>query len=187
MPDPARTDADIHIHGHGAEAAAAEQGGSMKTFVSGHRAGLGVLGVGSLAGLFLSLAIPSTSTLIEVALLALALFGFGALLGSPYWRIIYRESPLRRAISGETELDERELALRDRANGLAYILFAAANMVALSFALPLVRLDRIVLSADTLMAAMIPYAAFAFALPVILVEWFEPSGERAPPMEEDEE
>ena len=90
-------------------------------------------------------------------------------------------------LGGETELDERELALRDRANGLAYILFAAANMVALSFALPLVRLDRIVLSADTLMAAMIPYAAFAFALPVILVEWFEPSGERAPPMEEDEE
>ena len=50
-----------------------------------------------LTALFVTLAFPETPLWLELVLVALAALGFYAIAGSPYWRIVYRESPLRRA------------------------------------------------------------------------------------------
>jgi hypothetical protein len=149
----------------------------MTTLISRHRAVLGLAGVAALAGLFFSLAFPATTTAIELLLLAVAILGLYAIVGSPYWSIVYRESPLKRAMTGVSDLDERELALRDRAAGLTYFLFTTINVVALALCWILVGLDKIDLRAPVLQAAIFPYAWFAVTLPVLMMEWFEPSGD----------
>jgi hypothetical protein len=160
----------------------------MKDWIAGHRALLGLLGLAALIGLFGSLALAATSAIAEVALLLVALAGLAALVGSPYWKIVYKESPLRRAVTGITDLDERELELRDRANGLAYFLFATVNIVLLALAPPLLRLNQVALDIHALQLALVPYALFATALPVILLEAFEPSASAGrDPLDEEEE
>ena len=159
----------------------------MKHWIAGHRALLGLIGLAAWIGLFASLALPGVSTAAEIALLLLALAGLGALVGSPYWRIVYRESPLRRAATGVTDLDERELELRDRAHGLTYFLFATINILLLALGWTLLHINRASLGADMLQAAIIPYGTFAAALPVVLIEWFEPSGPAPAELDEEEE
>jgi hypothetical protein len=148
----------------------------MRQFVAGHRAMLGIVGLAALVLLFASMAFPDPAYAIEIPLLVAALIGIGGLVGSPYWKLIYKESPLRRAVTGITDLDERELALRDRANGLTYFLFATVNILLLCVGWVLVHHAHLVIDEHGLQAAVIPYAWFAVALPVILLEWFEPSG-----------
>lgn len=148
----------------------------MSHWISGHRAMLGIAGLLAFAALFASLAFPDAATAVEMALAVIALLGLGALIRSPYWKIVYREAPLRSAGGGPTDLDEREHALRDRGHGLAYYLFVTVNIVLLALGWTLLRLGRIEIDADMLQAALFPYGAFAIALPVILLEWFQPSG-----------
>ena len=148
----------------------------MKRFIGEHRAMLGVIGVAALAGLFASLRSSPGYTPLDLGLLVLTLLGALALVGSPYWKILYRESPLRRPVMGRTDLDERELALRDRAAGLTYSLFAAFNMLVLFAAAEMIDRDLITLDDGVLYHVFVPYAWFAASLPVIVLEWFEPSG-----------
>jgi hypothetical protein len=159
----------------------------MRRFVAGHRAMLGIAGITALALLFASMVFPDPPDAIEIPLLLVALIGIGSLVGSPYWKTVYRESPLRRAVTGITDLDERELALRDRANGLTYFLFATVNIVLLCLGWVLVHLKHLTIDEYGLQGAIIPYGWFAVALPVILLEWFEPSGATTadPEFEED--
>ena len=158
----------------------------MRVFVTGHRALLGICGLIGLIALFVSLAVPTTPTALELALAVIAFAGLGALVGSPYWKIVYREAPLR-STSGISDLDEREHALRDRGHGLAYYLFVVFNILLLSLAWVLVGLGKIQLDGDKLRAAIIPYTFFAASLPVILLEWFQPSGPAPAGLELDEE
>jgi hypothetical protein len=146
----------------------------MTSLISGHRSTLGALGVLAFAVVFATPAL-GLPTAAELAILAVALLGLCALVGSPYWEVMYRESPLRRAVSDVTDLDERELALRDRANGLTYYLFATFNIVAIAFCWGAARFHWLVLDPQALMIAIVPYACFAVCLPVIMLEWFEPS------------
>jgi hypothetical protein len=146
----------------------------------------GLVGLVALALLFVVLAFPAVKTLVELVLVAMAAVGIYAIVGSPYWSIVYRESPLRRAVSGISDLDERELALRDRANGLTYYIFATANVVIIAFCLSGVKWNWFVLDEDVLLAALLPYGWFAVTLPVIMLEWFEPSGAAPDPVEEKE-
>ena len=157
----------------------------MKHWIAGHRALLGLFGLAAWIGLFASLAMY-TSTAVEIALLVMANAGLGALIGSPYWKIVYRESPLRRATSGVTDLDERELELRDRAHGLAYFLFVTVNIVLLALVSALLHFDRLSGDLAALQAVFLPYCTFAVTLPVILLEWFEPSGAEEPELDEEE-
>ncbi|QAY77784.1 hypothetical protein [Sphingosinicella sp. BN140058] len=122
---------------------------------------------------------------VNLLLILVALAGASALLTSPYLSILYREAPLKRAITGESELDEREVALRDRAAGMTYYLFATVNLVGLAAVGLLLKAGAIVLDGDLLLRWMPPYAAFAFALPVLTLEWFEPSSLWARSVEED--
>ena len=123
----------------------------------------------------------------SVLMLIVVFAGGWALFTSPYFGILHRESPLRRAVTGVTELDERELALRDRASGLTYYLFVLLNMVAIGVTALAVDQQWILLDGDTLMKAFIPYSYFATALPVLTLEWFEPSSLWAAPIDEEEE
>ena len=159
----------------------------MRQFVAGHRALLGILGVAALVLLCAALAFAEAPRALEAALLLAAAFGLGALVGSPYWKVVYRESPLRRAVTGATDLDERELALRDRANGLTYFLFATVNIVLLAAGAALLGVNHLAIGAHGLQAAIVPYAGFAVTLPVILLEWFEPSGPADVDLVEEEE
>ena len=77
--------------------------------------------------------------------------------------------------------------MRDRAHGLTYMLFATSNLVALALCWVLVDLDKLTLEADALQASLFPYAWFALTLPVIMLEWFEPSGAAAVEIGEEEE
>ena len=148
----------------------------MKRFIGEHRAVLGLIGVAALAGLFASLRLSPGYTGLDLGLLVLAVLGVLALVGSPYWKILYRESPLRRTVSGRTDLDERELALRDRAGGLTYSLFAAFNLLVLFAAAEMTDRDLITLDDGVLYHFFVPYGWFAASLPVMVLEWFEPSG-----------
>jgi hypothetical protein len=159
----------------------------MINWVAAHRAILGIFGLAAFTGLFVSLACPDTPTWLEAVLLVAALLGLAALLRSPYWKIVYREAPLRSAAGGPTDLDEREHALRDRGHGLAYYLFFVVNILLLALCWFLVRLGRIEIGADALQRALIPYGFFAISLPVILLEWFQPSGAATAEPELDEE
>lgn len=158
----------------------------MKTLISGHRALFGIASVLFLTLLFATLAVPAASTALEIAFVVLAALGVYGIVGSPYWPIIYREAPLKRAMTGVSDLDERELALRDRAAGLTYNLFAAANIIGLALAMSAIRWRWIAVDAGSLAAALAPYCWFAFTLPVIMLEWFEPSGTWAGPVDEEE-
>jgi hypothetical protein len=148
----------------------------MKRFIGEHRAVLGFIGVAAFAGLFASFRASPGYTPLDLGLLVLALLGAVAIGGSPYWKILYRESPLRRPVMGRTDLDERELALRDRAAGLTYSLYAAFNLLVLFAAAELTARDVITLDDGVLYHFFVPYAWFALLLPVIVLEWFEPSG-----------
>ena len=159
----------------------------MRVFVTGHRALLGICGLIALIALFVSLAGPTTPTARELALAVIAFAGLGALVGSPYWKIVYREAPLRAAAGLPSDLDEREHGLRDRAHGLSYHLFATINVLLLALAWVLLDLGKIQLDGDKLRAAIIPYTFFAASLPVILLEWFQPSGPAPAGLELDEE
>lgn len=154
-------------------------------FLARHRATLGTVGVIALTSLFVTLAFPQTPVALEAALFAAAFIGLWAIARSPYWKVIYKESPLRRAVTGMTDLDERELALRDRANGLTYYLFATVNLVIIAACSALMQLGKLALDGDMLQAAIFPYAFFAATLPVIMLEWFEPSYLWSDPVEDE--
>ena len=159
----------------------------MTAIFSRHRAACGIAGLIAFAALFVSLRWPATPTAVELVLAAIAAIGLYGIVRSPYWSIVYREAPLRRASTGATDLDERELAVRDRAHGLTYYLFAAFNIVAIALLWMLLRIDQLVLDENVLQAALFPYAFFAVSLPVIMLEWFDPSGDRPPADEEEAE
>jgi hypothetical protein len=159
----------------------------MSHFIARHRAMLGIFGVAALAALFVAFAFPETPAALEAVLAVTAVAGLGGLVSSPYWKIVYREAPLRSAAGGPTDLDEREHALRDRGHGLAYYLFFTFNMLLLALCWFLVRLGQIEIGADALQRALIPYGFFAISLPVILLEWFQPSGPAAAEADLDEE
>jgi hypothetical protein len=153
----------------------------MKTLIARHRAEVGIL---ALIAVILLHALPEDTAdrwgdvamaTLDLLLILVAIAGAWAVLTSPYMSILYREAPLKRAMTGVSDLDERELALRDRANGMTYYLFAAINMLALMIAAALLQLGWIELEGEVLRDVMLPYAYFAIGLPVLVLEWFEPS------------
>jgi hypothetical protein len=165
----------------------------MKSFIASHRAGLGVA---ALIALPLYLWLPEDTgdawgdvamAVTDVAMIAIVILGGYALFTSPYLGILYREAPLRRATTGVTDLDERELALRDRAAGLTYNLFAAANVTLLFGTAIALRMGLFTLDGRMLTEAVIPYAFFSTTLPVLMLEWFEPSLWYVQPALEEEE
>jgi hypothetical protein len=165
----------------------------MSNLIGRHRA---AAGIAAFAALIFFYVLPEETgdawgdvamASLDVLLILVTIAGAWALLSSPYFRILHRESPLRRAVTGTTDLDERELALRDRASGLTYYLFVLFNMVAICVAALALDQDWIALDGATLMRAFIPYAYFALALPVLTLEWFEPSALWAAPIEEEED
>ena len=165
----------------------------MRNLIARHRA---AAGISAFVALILFHVLPEDTgdergdvamASLDVLLILAAIAGAWALLTSPYFAILHRESPLRRAVTGTTELDERELALRDRASGLTYYLFVVINMLLVCAAALAIDRGWIVPSGDALMRAFIPYAYFALALPVLTLEWFEPSGLWAAPVDEEEE
>jgi hypothetical protein len=158
----------------------------MSNWAAGRRAILGVFGLAALTAAFAAFACANAPAWLEIALAAAALLGLGALVGSPYWKIVYREAPLRSAAGGPTDLDEREHALRDRGHGLAYYLFVVVNILLLALCWMLVRIGQLAIGPDLLQAVFFPYAAFAISLPVILLEYFQPSGP-APAGADDED
>ena len=151
----------------------------MKRIVAEHRSVLGLVGTVALAGLSASLTLSRGYTWLDGVLLVVTVAGLAALVGSPYWKIFHRESPLRRAVTGRTDLDERELALRDRASGLTYSMFAAFNLLILFALAELIGRGLVTIDASLLYHAFVPYAWLAVSLPVIVLEWFEPSGHAA--------
>jgi hypothetical protein len=164
----------------------------MTRLVARHRAAAGIF---ALVAILLLCSLPEApgsagsgiaAIALDVLLVVIAAVGGGAILTSPYHAILYRESPLRRAVSGVSELDERELALRDRASGLTYCLFVLFNMILICAAAFAADRGWIVLDASTLLRALIPYACLASALPVLTLEWFEPSSLWAEPIEEED-
>lgn len=162
----------------------------MTVFFARHRATLGLVSVIVLPAFF---ALPAewpaseSGYWISRTIPALLWVACGAAIwSSPYWKIIYREAPLRRALTGVSDLDERELALRDRANGLTYYLFLVANLLLLLGGGIAADAGWIALSGDTLTGGIMPYAYFAITLPVIMLEWFEPSGPAAEPLEDEQ-
>ena len=164
----------------------------MKNLIARHRAATGILALVAIV-LFHALPEETGNAWGDVAmatldlLLLVAIAGGWALLTSPYMSILHREAPLKRAITGVSELDERELALRDRANGMTYYLFATVHLVALVGLGLLLKYEAVVLEGEVLLDLMLPYAYFAIGLPVIMLEWFEPSSLWALPVEDEEE
>lgn len=156
----------------------------MKHLVAGHRAAFGIVGSLAVVLLFIAAIQPAPSIATEIMLFVVACVGLNAIQASPYWRVVYRESPLRRAATGETDLDERELGLRDRAAGLTYFLMMTLTMLAFGLLGIGVGAHWWRLSGSGVIALILPYALVAIALPVIMIEWFEPSG-AAPPADED--
>ena len=162
----------------------------MKRFFTHHRAALGLLGF---LALLVDAALPDPEgafaiwDIAHMALILAMVVGAAAILTSPYWKILYAEAPLRRAMTGVSDLDERELALRDRANGLTYYLFATANVLlilGLAFGMKAGLLTAP--AADLLLAAVMPYVFFAIGLPVFMLEWFEPSAPAGDAIGEEE-
>jgi hypothetical protein len=165
----------------------------MTKLIARHRAAAGIC---AFVALILFHALPEETgdkwgdvviATFDVLTILVVIAGGWALLSSPYFEILHRESPLKRAVTGGTDLDERELALRDRASGLTYYLFVLLNMIVIGGAALATNRHWIVLDADTLMRAFIPYAYLGLALPVLTLEWFEPSSLWAAPIEEEEE
>jgi len=156
----------------------------MIAFVSRHRAAFGLLSVLAFAALPVFSEWPVVAI---VAVAALFFIGLLGLAGSPYRAILYREGPLQRAMTGVTDLDEREAALRDRANGLTYFLFVVVNLLLIGAAALAARAGWRGLDGDFLTRALISYTYFAVALPVIMLEWFEPSDLWAQPANDEEE
>ena len=165
----------------------------MRTFIASHRAGLGLAAFPALAFYF---AFPEATgdpwgdvlaAVTRVVAIGVVIVGGYALFTSPYARILFREAPLRRATTGGTDLDERELALRDRAAGLTYNVFAAANMTLLFGTAIVLRFGELTIDGRTLTEAIVPYAFFSMTLPVLMLEWFEPSLWHVQPELEDEE
>lgn len=163
----------------------------MKTPFSRHRAALGLVSVAATPVFFaLPTEWPASESGFWMSRLILTLIWLicgAGIMGSPYWKIVYREAPLKRAITGVSNLDERELALRDRANGLTYYLFAVANMLLIVGVGIAVDLGWLVLNTSLMLGAVIPYFYFAISLPVIMLEWFEPSDDAPHPVEEEEQ
>src|SRR3712207_1626405 len=98
----------------------------MRNLIARHRA---AIGIAALIALGLFYALPEETgnvwgdvamATIDVLLWLVVIGGAYAMFTSPYMSILYREAPLKRAATGVSELDERELALRDRANGMTY-------------------------------------------------------------------
>jgi hypothetical protein len=162
----------------------------MTTIFSSHRAGWGLAAIAAMALFFVQPSgWPESEAgfwLSRALLAALWLAGQVAIAGSPYWKIFYREAPLKRAITGVSDLDERELALRDRANGLTYYLLVVLSLLLLLGAGAAADIGWVELSGDTLIRAILPYALLALTLPVIMLEWFEPSGDRPAPADEED-
>ena len=165
----------------------------MKSFIASHRAGLGVAALIALPFYFW---LPEDTgnawgdvamAVLDVVMIGIIGLGGYALYASPYFGILYREAPLRRATTGVTDLDERELALRDRAAGLTYYLFAAANITLLFGTAVALRIGSVTLDGQMLTEALIPYAFFSTTLPVLMLEWFEPSIWYVQPALEEEE
>ena len=157
----------------------------MKTFIASHRAGLGVAALIALPFFFLlpddtGNAWGDVATAVgRVIAIGIASLGGYALYTSPYMGTLFREAPLQRAMTGKTALDERELLLRDRAAGLTYNLFAVFNMMVLFVAAIVLDIGNFAVDGDALgdvlIRAVIPYAFFSSTLPVLMLEWFEPS------------
>ena len=164
----------------------------MKTLIARHRAAASIL---ALIAIILFYVLPGetggswgdgAATTVDVLMILVALAAGWAVVTSPYLPIVYREAPLKRAVTGISNLDERELALRDRANGMTYYVFGTLNLIALVALGVLLERGAIVLQGRTLLEMVVPYACFAFALPVVMLEWFEPSSLWAQPIEEEE-
>ena len=169
----------------------------MKIFIASHRAGLGVA---ALAALPIYFALPEdtgyawgdvATAFGRVLAIGVAVLGGYALYTSPYMGTLFREAPLQRAMTGTTALDERELLLRDRAAGLTYNLFAVFNMMVLLVAAIVLDIGNFAIDGDALgdvlIRAVIPYAFFSSTLPVLMLEWFEPSAWFAGDEIEDDE
>lgn len=163
----------------------------MTTFFSRHRAVFGLVSVAVTLLFFAQPAEwPASETGFWMSRLTLGAIWLGcgaAIWSSPYWKIVYREAPLKRALTGISDLDERELALRDRAHGLTYYLFVVANMLLILGAGIAADNGWIQLNGGMLIGTLFPYLYFAVSLPVILLEWFEPSGEMPAPIEDETE
>jgi len=159
------------------------------TLLGSHRAAAGAT---SVAAITLLLSLPSGWPeadswywLSRAGLASLWLAGLMVLAASPYWKIVYREAPLRQAMTGASDLDERELGLRDRAAGLTYSLLVATSLLLMFIGGLALDAGWIALDGNSLNRAIIPYAFFATCLPIIMMEWFEPSGP-APYVPEDD-
>jgi hypothetical protein len=165
----------------------------MRTLIARHRAATGIVAFAAIA-LFYTLPEETgdpwgdvAMATLDVLLLGLVILGAWAMFTSPYMSILHREAPLKRAMTGVSELDERELALRDRAAGMTYYLFATFNLLAVIVLGLLLKYDAIVLEGDVLLDVMLPYAYFCLFLPVLMLEWFEPSSLWVVPVAEEEE
>lgn len=165
----------------------------MKTFIASRRAGLGLAGLLALL-LYYFLHVESgdswgdlTLSALNVLMIGLAILGGYALATSPYVNILYRSVRPGRATSAAARLDERELALRDRAAGLTYYLFAALNLLLFVGAAIAWEIGLITLEADMLLKAAIPYAYLALSLPVLMLEWSKPSQFHVHPELEEED
>ncbi|TFI57965.1 hypothetical protein E2493_12270 [Sphingomonas parva] len=165
----------------------------MTRMIARHRAAAGIL---ALLALVLFYTLPEETgdawgdvamATLDVLMLLVVIAGGWALFTSPYFNILHRESPLRRAATGITDLDERELALRDRASGLTYNLFVVLNMIAIGALALAIEQAWVVLDGDMLMKAFIPYSYVSLFLPVLTLEWFEPSSLWATPIDDEEE
>ena len=163
----------------------------MNALFRHHRPAWGLAGLAAFTAL---LVLPDAPSLSEPAVLAIqsvlgALFIGGTLVlhASPYTRIVYGEAPLKRAMTGVSDLDERELALRDRANGLTYNLFVTVTLLLIMAAVVALDAEWLTIDGRFLLGAFFPYALFAFDLPVLMLEWFEPSHLWAQPIELEED
>jgi hypothetical protein len=165
----------------------------MRNLIARHRAAIGIV---ALVAIVLFYALPEETgdpwgdvamATLDVLLLLLVILGAWALFKSPYMSILHREAPLKRAMTGDTELDEREAALRDRAAGMTYYLFASVNLLAIIALGLLLKYEAIELRGNVLLEVMLPYAYFSLLLPVGMLEWFEPSSLWVVPVDEEEE
>lgn len=151
------------------------------TFITRHRAVWGILGaiacpcllLRQTGGIFQS--VPGG--IIDGVLSLLFVTGMYALQSSPYWHVVFRESPLRREIEGRTDLDERESALRDRANRLTYVLAITILMLFIGALQLVVNMGWYATEGSGLARLILPIGFIFIPLPILVLEWFEPSGD----------
>ena len=154
---------------------------AARSFIACHRAALGIAAPVA-AILLLALPDPAGSpwegaALILAGAAAAIVFVIGAcaVLLSPYVSILYREAPLHRLTGRPSELDEWELALRGRANSLAYPILLATSLFLLTGIGLLPSTGWFGVEGDFVLDIVFPAGAVGLALSVVLLEWIEPS------------